>query len=133
MFRLFQEVKMDACGEQGEVKQIHFVNSIGKEIEKRREKEDTNKAILVQPRQSVEEDIIVYALYYEMTIKGYRVKYRNKYYDITTTEYVELGLSDILPSKKLKLNIRNDEYYVCQTCGEMIEIYGYDELVQELR
>lgn len=133
IFRLFQELKMDAYGEEGEIKQIHFVNSIGKAIGKRQEREDVEKVILVQPRQSIEEDVIVYALYYESTVKGYRVKYHNKYYDISTTEYVELGLTDILPSKKLKLNVKNDEYYVSQTSGEAIEIYGYNELAQELR
>lgn len=132
MFRMFQELRLDEYGFHGNVSKIHFVSSIKKEMEKRQHQKDDEKVLLVQPRQTADVDMLVYALYFGTAIKGYRVKYSGKYYDITPTEYVELGLSSIIPSKKLKLICENETYHVCQTHGETVPIYGYAELACEL-
>lgn len=132
MFRMFQELRLDEYGFHGNVSKIHFVSSIKKEMEKRQHQKDDEKVLLVQPRQTADVDMLVYALYFGTAIKGYRVKYSGKYYDITPTEYVELGLSSIIPSKKLKLICENETYHVCQVHGETVPIYGYAELECEL-
>ncbi len=133
IFRLLQEVRIDTFGKMDEIAQVHFVNSIEAEMERRSYQENPKSAVMVQSRSLVDRDIIVYALYYEMLLKGYRIKYHNMYYDITATEYLQLGLMNILPRKKLKLNVDGNEYYVNQVCGETIKIYGYNELEDELR
>lgn len=132
MFRMFQELRIEEYGLQGDISKIHFVSSIKREVEKRQHQKDDEKVLLVQPRQTADVDMLVYALYFQTAIKGYRVKYSGKYYDITPTEYVELGLSSIIPSKKLKLICENETYHVCQTHGETVPIYGYAELACEL-
>lgn len=132
VFRLLQELEFDTYGTEGNVGQIHFVSNIEKEKEKREQQGMNGKVILVQPRQMTDSDVLVYALYLGKDIKGYRIKYDGKYYDITPAESVELGLSDIVPSKKLKLHCENEEYHVCQQCGEKIDIYGYEELVDAM-
>ncbi len=133
IFRLLQELKIDEYGEQGNVGQIHFVSNIGKEKEKRQQQEISGKVILVQPRQTTDAEVLVYALYLGNQVKGYRIKYKSNYYDISPAESVELGFSNIVPSKKLKLHCENEEYHVCQKCGEKVAIYGYDELIQAMQ
>lgn len=132
IFRLLQELRVEEDGEEGNVGQIHFVNNIDKERQKRQAQNIKNKVILVQPRQTTDADVLVYALYLGNEIQGYRIKYKEKYYDITPAESAELGFTDIVPSKKLKLTCENENYYVCQKCGESIDIYGYDELKQDM-
>ncbi len=132
IFHLLQELKLAECGEQGYVSQIHFVSDIEQEKEKRRQQEQQAKVILVQPRQMTDSDVLVYALYLGKDVKGYRIKYQGNYYDITPSQSVELGFSDIVPCKKLKLYCENEEYHVCQTCGETIKIYEYDDLIKVL-
>lgn len=132
IFRLLQELKVDEHGEQGNVGQIHFVSNIEEEKTKRQQQGNNGKVVLVQPRQTTDADVMIYALYLGNAVKGYRVKYDGKYYDITPAESVELGFTSIVPSKKLKLTCDNEKYHVCQKCGEKIDIYGYEELVQAL-
>jgi len=131
IFRLLQELKMEEYGTTGNVNHIHFVSRIDKEIKKRSENKDQDsKVVFIQPRQSIDADVVIYALYLGNEVKGYRVKYHGNYYDITPAECVELGLSKVVPSKKLKLTVENENYYVCQTHGNPIDVYGYKELIE---
>lgn len=131
VLRMLQELKMDACGTGNEVKGIHFVRNNAKEIEQRNS-EEQDKVIYVQSRQAGDDRISVYALYFEKSIKGYRIRYDSQYYDVSPIEYTQLGLSGIIPSKKLKLTCENEQFFVRQRYGDEVQIYGYDELVEVL-
>lgn len=133
IYKMCEELKMDVCGEGNQVSTIHFVKSIEAEIAKRASENSSFKeALLVQPRMSNEEDIVVYVIYHDKQISGYRIKHNNKYYDVTTAEYAQLGLNSILPSKKLKMTNENNRLVVRQRYGETITIYGFKELAEAL-
>lgn len=132
IFRMLQELKLACYGTDTHIAQIHFVSDIAREIERRKNAGEEHNVILVQPRQMSDSQVVVYALYLGKEVKGYRIKYNGKFYDITPAESVELGYYDIPPCKQLKLHMENEEYKVTQIGGEEITIYGYDELVQDL-
>ncbi len=132
VFRMLQELKMECYGDDVRIAQIHFVSDIAKEKVRRQNAGEEENVILVQPRQISDSKVLVYALYLGKEVKGYRIKYKGKYYDITPAESVELGYYDIPACKQLKLRCENEEYKVTQISGEEITIYGYDELVQDL-
>ncbi len=133
VFRVLQELKLECVGDDSCVSQIHFVSDIRNEVQKREKEEDKQNVILIQPRQMSASDVLVYALYLGKEVKGYRIKYKGNFFDITPAESVELGFHDIPPCNKLKLRCEDDVYKVTQIAGEEITIYGYDELVQALQ
>ncbi len=133
VFRMLQELKLECYGDAVRIAQIHFVSDITNERERRQKAGEEQNVVMVQPRRMSDSQVLVYALYLGKEVKGYRIKYKGKFYDITPAESVELGYFDIPACKQLKLRCENDEYKVTQIGGDEITIYGYDELIQALQ
>lgn len=134
VFKVCRDVKLVSSGMEAETSSVRFVSALEQEQKNGSElSQMSENTIFVLPRgEEINADLTVYALYDDKTLQGYRIRYEKKYYDISLSDYVQLGLTGTKIAKKLKLTNEDGKLVVHQRHGAPIEVLGMAELAQVL-